>query len=318
MTQQWHPVFARLLRQLLEVHYEVQTNVPVSDTPRQADIVLLRRTSTGPLPFQGLWKHLTTWNILEFKGPSVSARVGDLDLLLEVGLGIQRRLEEERRRQGQTLIARGEVSLWYLANHLGRRFLHELRGIMGRLDDLGPGLWQGQVWKRPVYLVSGSDVPVEPDSLPLHILGPGTVGEQRQVAEYLTGSPALWQRYSGWLATLHPELWEEIRDMGKTRGKKFGFHLQPVISEVGLKNVIAEVGLKNVVAEVGLKNVVAEVGLKNVVAEVGLKNVIAEVGLKNVIAEVGAERVIAEMGLPWFLAQLTSNQRRELKRLLEQ
>ena len=105
---------------------------------------------------------------------------------------------------------------------------------------------------------------------------------QRQVAKYLAGRPALWQQYAGWLATLHPELWEEIRDMGTTRGKKSGFHLQPVIAEVGLKNVIEEVGLK------------------------------------NVIEEVGAERVIAEMGLPWLLSKMTTGQRRELKRLLEQ
>jgi len=74
MTQQWHPVFARFLRELLPVHYEVKTNVSVGDTPRQADIVLLRRTSTGPLPFRGLWRHLlTTWNIVEFKSIGVRA-----------------------------------------------------------------------------------------------------------------------------------------------------------------------------------------------------------------------------------------------------
>jgi hypothetical protein len=243
---------------------------------------------------------LTSWNVLEFKGPSVSARVGDIDLLLEVGLGIERRLNEQRRRQGQLQIARSEVSFWYLANRLGRRLRGELAGIMGRLDALGPGLWRSLTWQRPVYLVSGTDVLVDSDSLPLHILGQGTVSAQRQVAKYLAGRPALWQQYAGWLATLHPDLWEEIRDMGTTRGKKFGFHLQPVIAEVGLKNVIEEVGLKNVIEEVGAARV------------------IAEMGLKNVIEEVGAERVIAEMGLPWLLSKMTTGQRRELKRLLEQ
>ncbi len=37
---QWHPLFARLLRPLVERYYEVQTNVPVSDLRRQR---LLRR-----------------------------------------------------------------------------------------------------------------------------------------------------------------------------------------------------------------------------------------------------------------------------------
>src|SRR5438132_1712958 len=78
--QQWHPTFAQLLRPLVEGHYEVKTDVPVGDLPRQADIVLLRRTSRGPLPFRGLWQYLTTWNVLEFKGPTVSPRSEDLDL----------------------------------------------------------------------------------------------------------------------------------------------------------------------------------------------------------------------------------------------
>jgi len=96
MATQWHPLFAELLRPLVEGYYEVQTNVPVGDVPREADLVLLRRTSAKTLPFQGLWRHLTPWNILEYKGPSVSARFEHLDLLIELGLGIHRRLNEER------------------------------------------------------------------------------------------------------------------------------------------------------------------------------------------------------------------------------
>jgi hypothetical protein len=67
MTQ-WHPLFAQLLRPLLEGRYEVQTGVAVGDARRQADIVLLRRTAAGP-PFGGLWRWLTVWNLLEFTPP---------------------------------------------------------------------------------------------------------------------------------------------------------------------------------------------------------------------------------------------------------
>jgi hypothetical protein len=52
---------------LLEGEYKVQTGVPVGDAPRLADIVLLRRTTARPTPFHGLWRWLTTWNVLEFK-----------------------------------------------------------------------------------------------------------------------------------------------------------------------------------------------------------------------------------------------------------
>src|SRR5437660_2929139 len=100
--KQWHPLFVRLLRPLVESHYEIRTNLPVGDLPREADFVLLRRTRQGQLPFQHLWRHLTTWNVFEFKAPTVSARRRHLNLLLEVGLGIDRRLNQERARKRLT------------------------------------------------------------------------------------------------------------------------------------------------------------------------------------------------------------------------
>src|SRR5437016_2422062 len=113
---QWHPLFAKLLRPLLEGYFDIQVNVAVGDVPREADLVLLRRTAAGALPFRGLWKHLTAWNVLEYKGPTVSARPADLDLLIELGLGIQRRLREKVKPRGAT--AEG-ISFWYLAHRLG-------------------------------------------------------------------------------------------------------------------------------------------------------------------------------------------------------
>ena len=53
---------------MLQDYFDVQTNVPVGDAPREADILLLQRTRDEPTPFRGLWRHLTTWNVFEFKG----------------------------------------------------------------------------------------------------------------------------------------------------------------------------------------------------------------------------------------------------------
>ena len=282
MKRQWHPLFARLLRPLVESHYEVQSGVPVGDAPRLADLVLLRRTAVARPPFQGLWRHLTTWNILEFKGPTVAARPGDIDLLVELGLGIHRRLNEQRARDGESPLGPAEVSFWYLANRLGRRFHAEARESLGEVEELGPGLWRCVALRRLVFLVSGAEAPVERDTLPLHIIGeePKPIG--RRVAQFLAGHPALWDEYSGFLATLHPDLWEEVRAMSKTTGKrrKFDFYILPVIEEMGLNRVIEQVGLDRVVEAVGM------------------------------------ERVVREKGLPWLLSKLTPEQRRELKELL--
>src|SRR5947208_1095332 len=92
---QWHPLFTRLLRPRLERYYEIRTGVPVGDLPRQADLVLLRRRHAGHAVFASLWRHLTAWNLLEFKGPTEDARPAHLPLLVELGLGIARRLQEE-------------------------------------------------------------------------------------------------------------------------------------------------------------------------------------------------------------------------------
>src|ERR1051326_5436808 len=65
---QWHPLFARLLRPQVERYYEIRTEMPVSDVPRKADLVLLRRLDADPLPFRTLRSYLAPWNALEFKG----------------------------------------------------------------------------------------------------------------------------------------------------------------------------------------------------------------------------------------------------------
>src|ERR1700736_841026 len=135
--KQWHPVFAQLLRPAVQDYYDVQTTVPVGDAPREADFVLLRRTAAQPLRFQGLWRNLTTWNILEFKGPTVSPRRGDVDLLVELCLGIDRRLRHGQARPGSE-----EVSFWYRANRLGRRFVNEAEGKLRTLEPMGAGLWR--------------------------------------------------------------------------------------------------------------------------------------------------------------------------------
>lgn len=142
MTQ-WHPIFDYLLRAALQEYYDVQTNVAVGDLPREADIVLVRRASATKPPFRSLWKHLSRWNILEFKGRSESARIRDIDLLVEVGLGIHRRHQEQ---EPEARIGRSDVSFWYLANHLGKRFLRDVIELTGIWNRSAPVCGEGESW----------------------------------------------------------------------------------------------------------------------------------------------------------------------------
>jgi hypothetical protein len=266
----------------VESHFEVRTDVPVGDLPRQADIVLVHRTRAGPLPFSGLWHELTPWNVFEFKGPSVSARDEHLDALVEVGLGIHRRLNEERDKQGQPLLGPEAVSFWYLANRLGRRLL---RGWQARrapeLDRHGQGVWRCVVLGRLVFLVSGADLPVEESSLPLHVIGREPPETELAVARFVAGRPDLWERYAGWLAGLHTAAYKEVESMAKTRKGKFEFNMEPIIQDMGWEWVIEKLGPK------------------------------------RVAEYLGARGYLKEVGMDAFLAQLTPEERRELKRRLQ-
>jgi hypothetical protein len=265
--KQWHPLFARLLRPLVEDYYQVETNMPVGDLPREADLVLLRRTGQVPPPFQGLWKNLTTWNVLEYKGRAVSARLEDLDLLVELGLGINRRLNEERTKQSLAPLGPEEVAFWYIANHLGQRFLRDCQDMLGTLESVGSGVWRCHLLRRMVFLVSSAELPVEPDSVPLHIVGQAPLATEVAVAHLLRGQPALWERYGRWLLTLHPELWEEVRVMATIEGLELDIDLKPLIEHMGLGEIVKQVGPDAVIEEIGLARIIEHYGVDRLLAQ---------------------------------------------------
>jgi hypothetical protein len=267
MATQWHPLFARLLRPLLEEFYEVQASVPVGDAPRQADILLLRRRRRERPPFQGLWRYLSTWNILELKGPTDTARVRHLDALMELGLGVDRQLQEERARQNRSALARDEVSFWYLANHLGRRFLREAESLVPDLAGVGEGVWGGTVLGRPLTLVSNQDAPVERDTLPIHVLVPEPVEWTRAVMEELAVQRDRWAFYAAWLAVRFPQLWEEVKQMARRANQGPTLDLPPVVDYLGIDEVIRQIGFKRLIEEMGLKRVVDEVGVNRLASE---------------------------------------------------
>jgi hypothetical protein len=210
--KQWHPIFAQLLRPAVEAYYEVQTTVPVGDAPRQADFVLLRRTVQTAPPFQGLWRHLTSWNILEFKGPSVSPRRGDIELLIELGLGIDRRLRRKERRR----MLPEEVSFWYVANRSGAASWPKWRRrsrLWSRLARVcGAAACSGVCysavicrWKETAFLCT--------------FIGREPPATEREVARLVAAQPALQPLYGVGMLALHPMAWQEVEAMARATGK---------------------------------------------------------------------------------------------------
>lgn len=251
MTQ-WHPIFDDLLRRALQDYYEVRTNVPVGDLPREADIVLIRRASARKPPFRSIWKHLTRWNVLEFKGRSESARIADVDLLLEVGLGIHRRLQEQ---EPKTKISRADMSFWYLANHLGKRFLCRVIELTGRLEVVGPGLWRGRALGRTLWLVSNSKVPIDEESAPISVVSEQSVERALELANVVVMNNELWRAYAPLLGTLHPEMLKELDAMAAKHGRgdiDWPLALKKLSERIGpkeaAKTVIEQISLDDLLA----------------------------------------------------------------------
>jgi hypothetical protein len=255
---QWHPIYAALLRAVLEEHCEVQTKVTVGDVPREADIVVVRRSTSGPLPYTGMWRLLTPWNVVEFKGKTVSARLRDLDLLVELGLGVQRHLDKERAKEEFPGTSRDELTMWYIASHIGERFIRGAGVLLGRpLEVVEPGIWRAEILRRPVLLVGSTTVGVNRDSLPMHALCGVPVASRGAVAEILAAEPKLVSVFASWMAFNESEIWQELIRMAAERGSPLVPDLQPLIDNVGAKEIIRQMGARRAVAELGLDGVLA-------------------------------------------------------------
>jgi hypothetical protein len=256
MTQ-WHPIFDHLLRKTLQDYYEVQTNVPVGDLPREADIVLVRRASARKPPFRTLWKNLSRWNVLEFKGRSESARVADVDLLVEVGLGIHRRLQEH---EPNVKIVRSEVSFWYLANYLGKRFLRDVIELTGELETAGPGLWRGRILGRPLWLVSNREVPIDEESAPVSVVSDQSVERAFALATVVASSDVLWQTYGPLLGVLFPHQRKEFEDMATRQRRQkaeWAFITRNAIDGASPKELVKAEAAQAIIDKIGLDGLLA-------------------------------------------------------------
>jgi hypothetical protein len=86
----WHPPFYDLLTEGAPPTTEVRTEVVLSQQPRRADLLLLRRKDVPPRDdearvLRGLWPLLGPVTLAELKGPSSGFRPGDLLRLLGYG-----------------------------------------------------------------------------------------------------------------------------------------------------------------------------------------------------------------------------------------
>ncbi|MEP7123968.1 MAG: hypothetical protein ABJE95_23780 [Byssovorax sp.] len=96
----WHLGFARLVRQRAPPGFLVRAEVPLSDEPQRADLILIRREDVPRRDEQAqllraLWPYLGADTVLEFKSPVRGFRRNDLKRLASYGAQYHV-LEDER------------------------------------------------------------------------------------------------------------------------------------------------------------------------------------------------------------------------------
>jgi hypothetical protein len=172
-----------------------------------------------------------------------------LPFLVEVGLGIARRLNEQAIQQGERPTAEGDISYWYLANRLGRSFLRAATNRLGRLEEVDNGIWRSTVLGHPVVLLSTVDLAVDEDSLPLHVLGIESMEQQVAVGQFLIETAARADKYGGHFAAFHGTAWEEVLKMARNKRGGLEFDLRPIVETMGMGKVIEKLGEDEVLEE---------------------------------------------------------------------
>ncbi|MCK6586240.1 MAG: hypothetical protein L6Q76_01515 [Polyangiaceae bacterium] len=133
----WHLGFARLIRQRAPPGFLVRPEVPLSDEPQRADLILIRREDVPPCDgeaqvLRALWSHLGRDTVLEFKSPVRGFRRTDLKRL--VAYGAQYHVLEDER-----LLSPDELTLVLVVPARGASLDDEIARMGFRLTWLGGG-----------------------------------------------------------------------------------------------------------------------------------------------------------------------------------
>jgi hypothetical protein len=106
--------------------------------------------------------------------------------------------------------------------------------------------------------VSSRALPVERDSLPLHLLNVDPLPVQRELAQVVSAQTDLWPAYAAWLATVYPALVEELTRMGRTKREGPTVNVRPLFEHLGWQEILRQVGLQGLINEVGVENVIGQ------------------------------------------------------------
>lgn len=196
-------------------------------------------------------------------------------MLVHVASGLTVRFNEERLSAGQERLATGKLSLWYVVPTLGETFLGQAQARTFFQYETG-GLWRGRVWGHPVWLVSARDLPVEVDTVPLHLLDrdpPAPAG----VGTLVLQDEELQRHFARWLSALQPLLWEEMRHMAEKAAPGTGiFDWEAISKFANLDEAVRLLPPEHVMQVIGVEQAIDALGLPRVIDALGPERLLQE------------------------------------------
>jgi hypothetical protein len=115
------------------------------------------------------------------------------------------------------------------------------------------------------------DLPVNQDSLPLHVVGREPPELEREVAKLVVEQRELQTQFGGWMALLHPAAWEEVGAMARYSESGLTVDMRPAIKALGLKRIVQIAGVDRLIEDVGEKELIKRIGVKRFLANLSAK-----------------------------------------------
>ncbi len=127
---------------------------------------------------------------------------------------------------------------------------------------------------RPVWLVSARDLPVEADTVPLHLFDRDPPAPMA-VGQLVLHDEELQRRFANWLSALQPLLWEELRHMAETGAPGSGiFDWKAIGKFANLDEVVRLLPPEHVMQVLGIERAIEAVGLPRAIEAVGPEKVV--------------------------------------------
>jgi hypothetical protein len=113
-----------------------------------------------------------------------------------------------------------------------------------------------------VFLVSTVDLPVDDESLPLHVLAAEPPAREREVGQFLTATEERLAAYGGVFSVFHQATWREVETMAQRSRRTLTIDISPVVETLGLEEVLRQIGEEKVIRQIGEQKILREIGKK--------------------------------------------------------